>query len=658
MSAAPSVEQRLTLAASLAFGAAFGVTAGLAGAPVLAALCLTLPMALTLAWAEVLRRRAGLASLAGGWVLAVLLLLTGLAILAVLGVPAIGSGALMLGALFVPCVRQWRPGGLRSLSSSVPSPSLALLLLLAAFPLALWGESLWSASAGTANGGPQRIWQDWYFHGVLIDMLGQGSLHPVHDLRGVDLPLAPYHYLSYGLVGWLSALGGARGIDLAFVVWWPLGMLLLLAAASEWVFRLRPELPWLALALPLTLFWPDAAGLGSGQAFLGWHWLQMISPGSLYGCVVALLLASWLYGRQQDAVARPLWSLLVLLAGLAVGMLFKAQIILLAGPLLLFWWALTLPGSAIRRRVVVTGMALLAVLVLLWIPLPGLPLIHLGGGGWREYWPALLHLQAPGWLAGLREPALAPLVILAGTLGWMLLGILAWPRAPRGVRVWMLLVLGGYLLFALGLDLDKRGSAGTPEELQHRPLVWVLPMWWLSTAPFLLPSSDRVQGRRGWGLVAVMLVLVLGGVTGLRLGPEIQHGPAKIEGRPALPKGLVEAAAYIRQHARPGDVCQSADADPGFRLPALAACAPYWVGFNLHPRSSAAVRTRADEWQRMVALPPPDRLEALRRAGIRWYSAGPLSMVDGMPSAPGGPRLPLAPAFQSGDAYVVYQLLP
>ncbi|MBK6653053.1 hypothetical protein [Zoogloea sp.] len=88
------------------------------------------------------------------------------------------------------------------------------------------------------------------------------------------------------------------------------------------------------------------------------------------------------------------------------------------------------------------GLTLLALLVLLWIPLPGLPLIHLGGGGWREYWPALLHLQAPGWLAGLREPALAPIVILVGTLGWMLLGILAWPRAPRAVRVWMLLVVG------------------------------------------------------------------------------------------------------------------------------------------------------------------------------------------------------------------------
>lgn len=658
MPVAPSVEHRLSLAALPALGAVFGVAAGLAGAPALVALCLTLPMALTLAWADVLRLRAGLASMAGGWVLAVLLLLISLTSLAVLGVPAIGSGALMLAALIAPYLQRRRPGSLRSLSSSAPSPSLVLLLVLAALPLALWGESLWSASAGTASGGPQRIWQDWYFHGVLIDMLGQGSLHPVHDLRGVDLPLAPYHYLSYGLVGWLSTLGGARGIDLAFVVWWPLGMLLLLAAASEWVFRLRPELPWLALALPLTLFWPDAAGLGSGQAFLGWHWLQTISPGSLYGCVVALLLASWLHGRQQDSAARPAWSLLVLLAGLAVAMLFKAQIILLAGPLLLFWWALTLPGSALRRRTLVAGMTLLAVLVLLWIPLPGLPLIHLGGGGWREYWPALLHLQAPGWLAGLREPALAPIVILAGTLGWMLLGILAWPRAPRAVRVWMLLVLGGYLLFALGLDLDKRGSAGTPEELQHRPLVWVLPMWWLTAAPFLLPSSARLQGRRGWGLVAVLLALVVGCVAGLRLGPEIQRGPGKIEGRPALPKGLVEAAAYIRQHARAGDVCQSADADPGFRLPALAACAPYWVGFNLHPRSSAAVRARADEWQRMAALPPPERLEALRRAGIRWYSAGPLSMVDGTASAPDDPRLPMEPAFQSGDAYVVYQLLP
>ncbi|WP_347248990.1 hypothetical protein [Zoogloea sp.] len=653
MSAATSVEYALKIAAALAFGGAFGLAAWLAGTPIPTAVGLTLPLGLTLIWAEPLRARAGLATVAGGWVLAALLMLACLAVLAGLGVPAIGCAVLMVAAMLVSHL-------LRDNRELLPSssPSLILLLLLAALPLAFWGDSLWHAPQATAIGGPQRIWQDWYFHGVLIDMLGQGARHPVHDLRGVDLPLAPYHYLSYGLVGWLSGLGGVRGIDLAFLVWWPLGMLLLLAAASEWVFRLRPDVPWLALALPLTLFWPDAAGLGSGQAFLGWHWLQTISPGSLYGSVVALLLASWLYGRRHDSSGRPVSSLLVLLAGLAMAMLFKAQVILLAAPLLLFWWGVTLPGAALQRRMVVGGMTLLALLVLLWIPLPGLPLIHLGGGGWREYWPALLHLQAPGWLAGLREPAQAPLVILLGTLGWTLIGVAAWPRAPHAVRVWMLLLLGGYLLYALGLDLDKRGSAGTPEELHHRPLVWVLPMWWLTTAPFLLPWSAGQWARRAVGAVSVAAILAVGCLAGLQLGPDIQRGPEKIDGRPALPGGLVEAAAYIRKNARPGDVCQSADADPGFRLPALAACAPYWVGFNLHPRSTSAVRARAKEWQRMRELPPTQRLEALRRAGIRWYSAGPLSMVDGTASAPDDPRLPMEPAFQSGDAYVVYQLLP
>lgn len=640
--------------AALFFGVACAGAGGLAGLPAGVSWWLALPAALSLLGAVRFGRRAGLATLAGGWALTALALLALLAVLALLRVPLWISTALMaLGCVTLVAVRTERPS-----SQAESHPGLFFLLLILALPpLALWGESLWSAPAGLASGGAQRIWQDWYFHGVLVDMLADSVRHAPHDLRGVGLPPAPYHYLSYGLVAWLAAVTDGRGLDGVLLLWWPLGMFLLLAAASEWVCRLRPGQPWLAVILPLTLFWPDASGLGSGQHFLGWHWLQMISPGSLYGAAAALLLASWLSGRcmASDAAAR-VRTLLVLLLALAAAMLFKAQIVLLAGPLLIFWWAGNQPAPARQRLVWLTVFTVIALSILLWLPLPGLPLIHLGGGGWREYWPALLHLQDRGWLETLQATAWAPVVILAGTLGGMLVGVLAWPRAPRAVRWWMLLVLGGYLLYALGLDPDTRGGAGTPEELQHRPLVWVLPMWWMSTAPFLLPAGVGRSGRSGGVLAALALAVAC--MAGIMLGPQVQRGPEKIDGRPAVPQGLAEAAAFIRQHAQPGDVCQAADADPRFQLPALAACTPYWVGFNLHSRSSAAVRGRADEWLRLRALPPTERLEALRKAGIRWYSAGPVPAENAAAYLPDDPRLPLAPAFQSGDAYVVYQLLP
>ena len=78
---------------------------------------------------------------------------------------------------------------------------------------------------------------------------------------------------------------------------------------------------------------------------------------------------------------------------------------------------------------------------------------------------------------------------------------------------------GTEMLYALGLDPDTRGGAGTPEELQHRPLVWVLPMWWMSTAPFLLPAGVGRSGRSGGVLAALALAVAC--MAGIMLGPQV-----------------------------------------------------------------------------------------------------------------------------------------
>ncbi|WP_346287782.1 hypothetical protein, partial [Zoogloea sp.] len=622
---------------------------GLAGGGWAAALWCALPVAAALRWAPWLRQVTGLASLAGGWSLAMLALTSVLACLALARVPAQVSAVVLAGLLLrVPHDRT--PERTRQETGTA---GFFLLMMASLCLLGVWGGSLWSGLGLLGHGGDWRLWQDWSNHGVVVDVLAQSRDFGLRDIRGTGLPLLPYHYLSYGLPAWLAALSGASGVSMALALWWPAGLLLLLTAGSEWVARLRPDQPWLALVVPMSLFLPDAALLGSGHAFLGWHWLQIIAPGSLYGGAVVVLLASWLAGwRQRHGAARPGIELLVVLTVLALAMFVKAQIILMAGPLFILWWAATWPEAPQARRILTGGVLVLAWIVLNWVTLPGLPLMHLGGGGWREHWPFLLTILQDGWLDRLRSDWMAPGVILVGTLGWMLVGVLAWPRAPWPVRCWMLLLVGGYLLYALGLDLDHRGGAGTPDELQHRPLVWVLPMWWLTTAPFLWPA--RKPGLAACAGIGAA-VLVAAGVAGSAFGPTLQLGPRKLSATPPLPAGLAESAAFIKQHRRDPDVCQNADGDPQFRWSALGRCPAYWVEFNVHARSSAAVKARAEAWRRIRSLPPPARLAALREAGIRWYSAGPLP-AGGSPAD--DPRLPLTPAFQSGDGYVVYQLLP
>lgn len=655
MPPAASVERHLTsgggraVLSALLLGVTGAVALALVGGGKVAALYLVLPVAAALRWAPWLRRATGLASLAGGWSVAMLVLTALLACLELLRVPAQVS-ALVLGGLLL-----WVPRGRRSelASQTAGTASFFLLVLVSLGLLGAWGGSLWNGLQHLGQGGDWLLWQDWSNHGVVIDVLAQGREFGLRDIRARGLPLLPYHYLSYGLPAWLAALSGVGGITMALALWWPVGLLLLVTAGSEWVARLRPDQPWLALVVPLSLFLPDAALLGSGHAFLGWHWLQIIAPGSLYGGAVVVLLSSWLYGwRQRHGAARPGLELLVVLTVLALAMFVKAQIILLAGPLFILWWAATWPGSPSMRRLLTGGLLGLAWIVLNWITLPGLPLMHLGGGGWREYWPFLLLVLQDGWLGSLKADWMAPGVILVGTLGWMLVGALAWSRAPWLVRSWMLLLIGGYLLYALGLDLDHRGSTGTPDELQHRPLVWVLPMWWLTTAPFLWPAR-KPEWSVCIGIGAAVCAAAC--VAGLVFGPTLQVGPRKLAATPPLPAGLAGSAAFIRQHRGESDVCQNADGDPQFRWSALARCPAYWVDFNVHARSSAAVKARAEAWRNIRSLPPAERLAALREVGIRWYSAGPLP-AGGSPSD--DPRLPLTPAFQSGDGYVVYQLLP
>ena len=73
-------------------GAAGALCLLLAGCDELAALWFGLPVALALRWAPWLRQATGLASLAGGWSLAMLVITASLASLALAGVPALASG--------------------------------------------------------------------------------------------------------------------------------------------------------------------------------------------------------------------------------------------------------------------------------------------------------------------------------------------------------------------------------------------------------------------------------------------------------------------------------------------------------------------------------------------------------------------------------------
>ena len=194
-----------------------------------------------------------------------------------------------------------------------------------------------------------------------------------------------------------------------------------------------------------------------------------------------------------------------------------------------------------------------------------------------------------------------------------------------------------YLVF-----LTPSNTRGTPDELWHRPFVWVyflLAVWgWgksfylLTTSRFgtpkVLPAVMAVAG------IALLVVPLERGKVIQSVGTQADSGYTNVP----IPSDFLACARFLRDHAGKLDVVQNDPYDKNLNLvlpePVLGSLSErrcylglplrYWTDFGTDPSARAESVRRQKILEDLRNSDSMDRLfELADRTGIRWYLANP-----------------------------------
>lgn len=527
---------------------------------------------------------------------------------------------------------------------------LAAFALCAAFTYAWCGASA-AAYESVRTLGMLPVWSDYFFHGGIISQFGDPRVTGHQSIYFAGLPPTLYHFGSYAVAAALAGMLGQPGLPLALAAWLPLGFLAMAAGACALGERLAGAAGAIA-ALAAVAIIPDASNYGLRNGYFSFDWTLFGHAGATYALGAAfvslVLLDRWSTERVRAAlVASGLLALSTVL--------FRLHIFLLFFPA---WTAAAAICSAPagRPRRVVT-----------WLMLAGLAAGALGlslglsylretdPAFWRFHGTALgrfltvVHTgQAPTAYDGiyadfevLDEPAytLAAGIVLAivAALGAFVLLLPAAWRAARRKGVLRPIDAACGLLFYCWLLLMLFAPIpwhGDPTDLIHRPFVLLyaaVATWTLCFALRALNGSVDLLARV-WPALALAAVLAWPAVAAdaaNMIYPKFRWGARDASAH--VPSGLVEAAAYLREHAAIGDVfaaaglsAEYAPFDVSMQLCALSGLPAYLSRPHAEmtkdgPRKRIA-QARLAAMQHVDAAPDyGSAMRALRALHVQWY---------------------------------------
>lgn len=534
--------------------------------------------------------------------------------------------------------RACRAGRVRAFAPVHASENL--LFVLGAVAVTIWCNDILRPIEIEADTAIIRAWMDIFYHlsqiASFASSRGPGTLF---DVQMAGAPAQPYHMASYMLP---AALVDATGVS-TYVAYasllMPLGLLVTVLGAYSLAAVAFGRWPALAGAAALILL-PDAAQLGFGNPFLGYHWLQQIAPAQMYGVAsAAVVFALILEGCRSGRPALALCSYFFVLATL----LYKAQIFVAISFVALVLPVFYLPGRWTRFR-----LPILVILVSVYFGAAAIsqlstsvPTLRLDGSGLSPYMGAVMNLQDDGFIKNLFASIQAAagtswilqalafsLLLLVCTFGVYLPAYLCLLRRPAPLstklsRIFPLLVVCIYLVMATCLALDER-HIGTMEELLHRPFVWAyfVVVVFLGAALYASVFGDGLPAARIARAALLGAAVLLLGVP-LHYGQRIQTFKTWQTEYPTLPVCQVDIARYIKAHSQPGAIVQDSLNDPSYRLTALSERKPYAMDSG-GVRLPAGIKERLMELAALKLLESGDELiAAMRNRGIRWYVLNP-----------------------------------
>lgn len=495
------------------------------------------------------------------------------------------------------------------------------------------------------------VWSDYFFHGGLISQFGDARALGRGSIYLAGAPSSFYHFGSYAGAAALAGMLDLPGLLLATSAWLPLGFLAMLAGACTLGSRLAGPAGELAALAALAIL-PDASNYALRNGWFSFHFTLFAHAGATYALGAAFLSLAFLE-RWSAERARAALIASALLAMSAL--LFRAHVFLLLVPAWIAAAALCTEHHPLRRR----RLAWLAVIVLgAGAAATGLVLTHLadtGAGHWRlggsalgRFFTIVHSWQEPTAYTGLYDDlaefwppyvALVGGVLLAVVAGLGAIVVLLPTSATLAGRAGVLRPIDSACLYLLFCWLLLMLFAPTPwhgeaSDLIHRPFVLVYgagAIWTLCLA--LRAISVRPGAAKA--LRPALLACCLLGLPWIVASADKFASPkfhwGEYDAAAPVPRGLVEAAGFLRQHAAPGDVFAPAGLSRHYKtfdfatqlcslsgMPAYLS-RPYIEMTKDGPRK-ALVATRFAALEEVAALADHRAaMRALRALKVQWY---------------------------------------
>jgi hypothetical protein len=483
-------------------------------------------------------------------------------------------------------------------------------------------------------------WIDHYIHGAVISYfgdpraLGRGSI----DMAGFPMPL--YHYVSYVLPAVFAAPLDLPGLPLSTSLWLPLGFFTMCCGAYALGAVLGGSAGGVAALAALTLV-PDASNYGLRNGFFSFHWNVLTLPGALYTIGVYATAVALLHRSLSSGLG----SRLFLSAALAVGTgLVRVHLFALGLPA---WLAAVVSQRRIARKrplaVIVAAIVAFALFVFGFYALTdSVPAL--------ELFAVNVHtLQEPtayrGWYAKLLDESgravavpLGVLAVFVAALGVftivhpIALILTARARSLTAADLVPVALVVAYLLLMITAPLSAHGD---PTELTHRPFVLlyaIVAVW--SAAALTEWAKERLRWpeRKVFATamsVSVLAALLVWPAAGLLARPKFMWGWHHLTLK--LDVGLLESAAFLRSHSRPGDTFAVSDlrlgwvaTDTATQLQSLTGIPAYlsrpFVRMTQGDAHAVEALRRYGSLARVRdAAGLDDALDQLRTLGVDWY---------------------------------------
>ncbi len=518
------------------------------------------------------------------------------------------------------------------------TPADALTVLLICTASLIWSWQAINAVPGALGTGIFHAWQDYFIHaGEIAQFAHFGALHGT-SIFALGARLPPYHYASYILPAALCSLTGLPALVSATAFWTPLGSMLLGFGAAVLGGVLQGRSGGIA-ALVAVLLLPSASHYGIKNPFFDFHWLMQIASTGCYAVALSCLaLSAAVFSLRQRRTAWLLWAGF---SALAVAM-FRVHIFApLSATLALSFLFAWRPARAWQKPAAIAACLVLCLLCL----------------------AAAEHIdRAPHFFSGAYHPRQTLLDLtraepsrFAGLFGWLCARLWRLPAIAAGITLVMAGAFGLLLpLYLAGLALRARAKQLVPEdwlplfaavaycgcmllipatpkepmEFAHRPFVLVYAVLAIWCAKFAVAAAQpRVWPAWSHRLAIATPVLLLAVPLALQ---STAQSSALSWGTKAttlpLPRGLIEAAAFLRAHAAPGAAVAYTISPLDDSLVALSERPAFYPGTDFliiqSGLSDAAAAQRKADLEKLLAA-GPDAQQIGSALGVAWIVAFP-----------------------------------